>query len=282
MNTIDFVKKFIFENPVEEISCPIDNEKCKLFVQPTSVLIRNNDIFILGDNRKDETNKNKVILIKNVNLYDNTFDLSYMECIPTEKFYLYLFTNNITANSYSYGLSISLSTTGTNLTNALFNDYNILDGYSHPPILTLDNGNLAFKLKEKSTNNIKYVHHIIDFNLIVEGKIKFEKRATIDSNKEKYKEYFTNQIKSYQEYFKKITAEQEEQTLKLKSTNSNFLQKYKYYLIGGGVLLLIIIIIIVLLITRKKERIYQENTTNSAKKKKLKSKKTKTTNNSEK
>ena len=272
MNTLDFVKKFIFENPIEEVSCPIDNGKCKLYLSPTSVLVRNNDIFIIGDNRKDEKNKNKVILIKNVNLENNTFDLSYMECIPTEKFYLYLFTNNINPTSYSYGLSISLSSTGTNLTGALFNDYNILEGYSHPPIITLDNGNLSFKLKENSTNNIKYIHHIINFDVIVEGKIKFEKRANIDTNKEKYKEYFTNQIKSYQEYFKKITAEQEED--KVKSSNSIFLQKYKYYLIGGGILLLLIIILIIILIVKRKKG--DDSDRSSSKKKKSRTRKTKT------
>lgn len=271
MNTIDFVKRFIFDNPVEEISCPIVDGKCTIFVKPTTVIVRNNDIFILGDNRQDEKNKNKVILIKNINLEKNTFDLSYMECIPTEVFYIYLFTSNITPISYSYGLTISLSETGKNLTGALFNDYNILQDYLHPPILTLDNGNLAFKLKEKNTNNIKYIHHIIDFDLIVESKIKFEKRPTIDANKEKYNKYFSNQIRLYQEYYKeylkKIAAEQEEKKNKIQeNTFLIFLQKYKYYLIGGGVILLIIIIILII----KKKKGDDTETVKSSRKKKSK------------
>jgi hypothetical protein len=258
MNTTDFVKKFIFDNPIEEVSCPINNNKCSLFLSPTTVIVRNNDIFILGDNRKDEKNKNKVILIKNINLERNEFDLSYMECIPTEKFYLYLFTNNITQLSYQYGLTISLSESGTNLTGALFNDYNILEGYEHPPIVTLDNGNLAFKVKEKSSKNIKYIHHVIDFNLIVESKIKFEKRATIDANAETYKKYFSNQIRLYQEYYKeylkKIAAEQEEDNKVIETSSSSFLQKYKYYFLGGGILIMIIIIIVLLYIKSKKSK----------------------------
>jgi hypothetical protein len=256
MNTLDFVKRFIFENPVEEISCPVNKNKCTVFVQPTTVIVRNKDIFILGDNRKEETSKNKVILIKNINLENNTFDLSYMECIPSEIFYIYLFTNNLNPLSYSYGLTISLSETGKNLTGSLFNDYNILQGYSHPPILTLDNGNLAFKLKETSSNNIKYIHHIIDFNLIVETKIKFEKRATIDANKELYNKYFSNQIKSYQEYYKeylkKIAAEQkQEETQQIESPT--FLQKYKYYLLAGCITISIIILSIIIYIIKRKD-----------------------------
>jgi hypothetical protein len=253
MNTTEFVKRYIFDNPIEEVSCPIKNNKCSLILSPTTVIVRNNDIFIIGDNRSDEKNKNKVILIKNINLELNEFDLSYMECISTEKFYLYLFTNNITPFSYQYGLTISLSDSSINPTGALFNDFNILEGYEHPPLLTLDKGNLAFKLKEKSSGNIKYIHHIIDFNLIIELKIKFEKREIIDANAETYKKYFSNQIRLYQEYYKeylKIKAEQKEIII-TPTVSESFLQKYKYYFLGS-IIVILLIIIIFLYIKKKK------------------------------
>jgi hypothetical protein len=250
MNITEFIKKFIYNGAIEEAQCPVTNNKCSLFLSPTTVLAKNNDLLIIGDNRTDQSG-NKVILITNINLEENSFDISYMESISTEKFYLYLFTNVLTNTSYSYGLSISLSSTGsaaTILTNSLFNVYNILNDYSHPPIITLDNGKLALKLTNTKTNKLEYIHHVIDFDMVIQ-KPKFQKKDILDKNKELYRQYFSNQIKAYKEYYLEQLRIAEERKLLEKKEKEQKISSFKIdkkYIIAGILFILCICIIILI------------------------------------
>jgi hypothetical protein len=245
MNLDDFLQKYIYSNiTYDEIKCPIDTytNKCSLFVSPTTVLLRNKDIMIIGDNRRLEK-QNKVILISNIDLYNNSFNLSYIESLPTEKMYIYLFTTTPDSNNnYYFGLNITFPT--SNINETLYSTYNFLENYLYPPIITIDNGNIALKLTNKTTNTVEYKHFPINFSLNSKDIPKLETQENISKNMEEYKQYFHGQIKKYEDYYnEKLKILQEETKLKIIEEEEKEIQTNK-----DNTSLIILIIIIVLIV----------------------------------
>jgi ATP-dependent Zn protease len=246
MNIDDFVQNFVYSDiTYDEIKCPINSStnKCSIFVSPTTVLLKDKDILIIGDNRYDEK-ANKLIYVSNIDLYNNTFNLSYIETIPTQKIYIYLFTTTPDSNNnYYFGLNITFPT--ENINNSLFSTYNLLENYIHPPIITIDNGNIALKLTNKTTNNIEYKHFPINFSLNSKDNAKLETQENISKNMEGYKLYFHDQIKKYQDYYnEKLKILEEELKNKIQEKEIIVIQEKKD---SNSMIFLIVIIVLIVL-----------------------------------
>lgn len=203
MNHKEFVEQFIYPKPtLNEIACPIDSdEKCSFFVQATTVLLRDNNILIVGDNRITDTLKNKLILISNIDLIKNTFDISYIEANSKERIFIYLFTANIDLETYNYGINIGVGSSTTK--NTIFTTYELISDYLYPPALTIDKGKISLKVIDKNTYEDAYIHLNLDFDLITRDTInlRLETLPNIKKNKELYTDYFHGQIKKYQDFY---------------------------------------------------------------------------------
>ncbi len=203
MNHNEFVKMFIHENPIyEELKCPSTEKKCSVFMSPVSVLVNGNNLLIVGDNRKEKKiNKNKIILISNINLEKKSFDISYIETIPTKTLYLYLYSvvSDPTSNSYNIGFNITYGMEDN--TKQMYSTYEEVVNYLHPPSISLDNGNISLKFIDKTTNKIIYKHIPVKFNLNSNDDPMYATQETINKNLEDYKKYFTEQISYYQYYY---------------------------------------------------------------------------------
>jgi len=203
MNHTEFIKQFIYpELVIDEIACPLNtNNLCSFFVKPTTVLLKDNNILIVGDNRSTETLKNKLILISNIDLNKNTFEISYIEALPIEKIYIFLLTSNVDIASYNCGVSIGVGSSTSK--NTIYTSYELLSGYIYPPALSIDNGKISLKLIKDESYEDEYIHLDFDFDLVGRDTInlKLETLPTIKKNKEAYSDYFHGQIKKYQDFY---------------------------------------------------------------------------------
>jgi hypothetical protein len=221
MNHNEFINMFIFNNPTyNEVQCPSTEKKCKVFIAPHTVLVKGNSILIVGDNRQSKIKeRNKIILINNIDLDNNTFDMSYIESKLNKSLYIYLFSliTDTTSNKYNIGFTVSYGL--EDYSKHMYSTYEEVENFLHPPSITLNNGNLALKFIDKTTNQIIYKHIPLNFTLNEKDDINYQTEEIIKKNAEDYKTYFHQQITNYQNYYKdklklleaqRILAEQEE------------------------------------------------------------------------
>ena len=219
-----------------------------------------NNILIVGDNRSKETLKSKLILINNIDLDKNTFDISYIESLSTERIFIYLFTANLDIDSYNYGINIGVGSSTSK--NTIYTEYELLTNYLYPPSLSIDNGKISLKLiNNNEIYDDTYIHLDVDFDLVGKDNtsLKLESTSNIKKNKDAYIIYFHEQIKKYQEFYKNKLKILEDERLKkeqdaILAEKNRILLLKKYAIIIISVTLLIIIIGIYVYRTSKSDK----------------------------